>query len=58
MSKFDLYSTAKVKDDAPVRHAGEFVAVLGHINETLINVRYIDGEEWTLHKCFLERFVL
>ena len=57
-SKFDLYKKAKIKDDAPVGHVGEFVAILDHLNETLIKIRFIDGTWSWYHKCHLERFVL
>jgi len=56
--KFDLYKTAKVKTSAPVEHAGEFVKVTGHVNETLVDIEFINGESGRYHKCHLERFCL
>lgn len=57
-SKFDLYKTAKIKDDAPIDRAGEFVGIIGHLNETLILCFHYDKTEKYIHKCHLERFVL
>ena len=57
-SKFDLYKTAKVKDSGMVPHGGEYVRVLGHLNETLIHVEFLNGDKKYYHKCHLENFVL
>ena len=57
-SKFDLYKTAKVKDSGMVAHGGEYVRVLGHVNEILIHIEFLNGDREYYHKCHLENFVL
>ena len=53
-----IYTTARVKESAPVFGAGEFVKVLGHLNEKLYLIRFIDGTVKRYHKAHLERFVI
>ena len=57
MSKFDLYKTARIRKSAPVGGAGQFVKVVGHINETLIDIEFINGVKACYHVSHLERFV-
>ena len=53
-----IYTTAKVKDDAPVYGAGEFVKVFAHINNTLYRIRFQNGTVKNYHKDHLERFTI
>ena len=53
-----IYTTARVKVDAPVYGAGEFVKVFGHLNEILYRIRFQDGTVKNYHKTWLERFTI
>lgn len=56
--KAEMYRTAKIKDSAPINHAGEFVGLADNINGVLFRCMFIGGGYEWLHKCHLENFVL
>ena len=63
--KCDHYRSAKIKVDAPSKHAGEFVAIKGRVNGKIFFIHYIGQDKNTpCHECdtihvdFLERFCI